>query len=125
MLGLFNKASAGKGRIGLAFGANQIALAVTRRDSAGPVLERCELLHLNPASGADAGAAPAATFLCAGADFPWDLSFPWSLSRAVATGAAFSAAAVLAGFAACAAGRFLLAEAGFCLAFMSTEGVWR
>jgi MSHA biogenesis protein MshI len=54
VLGLFNKVSTGKGRIGLAFGASQIAVAVTRRDSAGPVLERCELLHLNPASGVDA-----------------------------------------------------------------------
>jgi hypothetical protein len=44
------------------------------------------------------------------------------LSRAAATGAAFSADVALAGFAACAAGRFLLAEAGFCLDFMSTEG---
>jgi MSHA biogenesis protein MshI len=56
VLRLFKKASAGKGRIGLAFGANQIALAVTRRDGAGPVLERCELLPLDPASGADAPA---------------------------------------------------------------------
>jgi MSHA biogenesis protein MshI len=56
VLRLFNKASAGKGRIGLAFGAHQIALAVTRRDGAGPVLERCELLPLDPASGADAPA---------------------------------------------------------------------
>jgi MSHA biogenesis protein MshI len=54
VLRLFNKASAGKGRIGLAFGTNQIAVAVTRRDGAGPVLERCELLPLDPASGADA-----------------------------------------------------------------------
>jgi MSHA biogenesis protein MshI len=54
VLRLFNKASAGKGRIGLSFGANQIAVAVTRRDSTGPVLERCELLPLSPAAGANA-----------------------------------------------------------------------
>ena len=51
VLGLFKKASAGKGRIGLAFGANQIAVAVMRRDGAGPVLERCELLPFDPAVG--------------------------------------------------------------------------
>jgi MSHA biogenesis protein MshI len=56
VLKLFNRASAGKGRIGLAFGANQIAVAVTRRDGARPVLERCERLPLDPASGADAPA---------------------------------------------------------------------
>jgi MSHA biogenesis protein MshI len=56
VLGLFNKASAAKGRIGLALGAQQIAVAVTRRDGAGPVLERCELLPLNPAAGLDAAA---------------------------------------------------------------------
>jgi MSHA biogenesis protein MshI len=54
VLRLFNKASAGKGRIGLAFGANRIAVAVTRRDGAGPVLERCELLPLGSAVGAEA-----------------------------------------------------------------------
>jgi MSHA biogenesis protein MshI len=56
VLGLFNKPSPGKGRIGLAFGSKQIAVAVTRRDGRGPVLERCELLPLNPAAGADAAA---------------------------------------------------------------------
>ncbi|HTX04742.1 MAG TPA: hypothetical protein VMD06_02865 [Steroidobacteraceae bacterium] len=39
---------------------------------------------------------------------------------AAATDAAFSTAGGLAALAACAAGRFLLAEADFCLAFMST-----
>lgn len=56
MLRLFNKASAGKGRIGLTFRAQQIAVAVTRRDGAGLVLERCELLPFGPASGASAAA---------------------------------------------------------------------
>lgn len=46
MLGLFKQASAGKGRIGLAFGDNQVAIAVMRREGGSPVLERCELLPL-------------------------------------------------------------------------------
>ena len=56
MLGLFKKTSAGKGRIGLAFGANQIAVAVLRRDGTTPVLERCEILPVDSAAGADAAA---------------------------------------------------------------------
>jgi MSHA biogenesis protein MshI len=56
MLRFFNKASAGKGRIGVAFGSNQIAVAVTRRDGAGPVLERCELVPMDPNSGPNAPA---------------------------------------------------------------------
>ncbi len=40
--------------MGLAFGANEIAIAVMRREGGGAVLERCELLPLDPAAGADA-----------------------------------------------------------------------
>jgi MSHA biogenesis protein MshI len=43
-----------RGRIGLALMQDQIAVAVVRRDSAGPpTLERCELLPLGPAGAAD------------------------------------------------------------------------
>ncbi len=56
MIGLFKRVSAGKGRIGLVFGTNQIAVAVMRRDGAVPVLERCELLPVDAAGGADAPA---------------------------------------------------------------------
>jgi MSHA biogenesis protein MshI len=58
VLGLLKKSSAAKGRVGLAFGSNEIAVAVLRRDGGGSVLERCERLTLDPARGADA--APAA-----------------------------------------------------------------
>ncbi len=57
VFGLLKKSSAVKGRIGLAFGPNQIALAVMRRDGGTPALERCELLPIDPAGGADAAAA--------------------------------------------------------------------
>jgi MSHA biogenesis protein MshI len=56
VLGL-RKSSAAKGRVGLAFSQNEIALAVVRRDGAGAVLERCELLPIDPARGADAASA--------------------------------------------------------------------
>lgn len=46
MLELFKRTSAGKGRVGLAFGANQLAVAVMRRDAGTPVLERCELITM-------------------------------------------------------------------------------
>jgi MSHA biogenesis protein MshI len=58
VLGLLKKSSAAKGRVGLAFGPNEIAVAVMRRDGGGSVLERCERLPLDPERGADA--APAA-----------------------------------------------------------------
>jgi MSHA biogenesis protein MshI len=57
VLGLLKKSSAGKGRVGLAFGPDRVAVAVIRRDSGHPVLERCELLPLNPAGGAEAASA--------------------------------------------------------------------
>jgi MSHA biogenesis protein MshI len=56
VLGLFKKASAGKGRIGLVFGANQVAVAVMRRDGATALLERCELLPFDATAGAEAAA---------------------------------------------------------------------
>jgi MSHA biogenesis protein MshI len=56
VLGL-RKSSAAKGRVGLAFGQNEIALAVVRRDGAAAMLERCELLPIDPAGGADAASA--------------------------------------------------------------------
>src|SRR6185437_12825356 len=64
-----------------------------------------------------AGAAAAVFFDLEAVAFACALSL-----AAAAAGAAFSADAALTGFAACAAGRFLLAEADFCLAFMSTGG---
>lgn len=58
MFGLLKKSTSVKGRrIGLAFGPHQIAVAVMRRDGGTAALERCELLALDPASGADAAAA--------------------------------------------------------------------
>jgi MSHA biogenesis protein MshI len=57
VLGLLRKPSAAKGRIGLAFGTNEVAVALVRRDSATPVLERCELLPIDPAGGAEAASA--------------------------------------------------------------------
>ena len=61
VLELFGKAKAGKGRVGLAFGPHHLAVAVLRRDGAQPVLERCEVLPLLPAGGADAPAAAVRT----------------------------------------------------------------
>ena len=57
MLGLLRKPSAAKGRIGLAFGTNEIAVALVRRDSGTLVLERCERLPIDPAGGAEAASA--------------------------------------------------------------------
>src|SRR5579859_7031424 len=54
VLGLFRKASAGDGRIGLVFGSNRIAVAVMRRNGALPVLERCEILSFDSAAGVEA-----------------------------------------------------------------------
>ena len=51
MLGLFRKTLAGKGRVGVAFGADHLALAVMRRDGSKPVLERCDILPLNTSAG--------------------------------------------------------------------------
>ena len=54
MFGLFNKTVVGKGRVGVAFGAGHVALAVMRREGGRPVLERCEILPLDSAAGAEA-----------------------------------------------------------------------
>lgn len=50
MFGLLKKTAASKGRIGIALGRDQVALAIVRRDAGEPVLERCELLSV-PAGG--------------------------------------------------------------------------
>jgi len=57
VLGLLRKSSAAKGRVGLAIGPDHVAIAIIRRDTGIPVLERCELVPLDPAAGADAAAA--------------------------------------------------------------------
>src|SRR5580693_1986540 len=54
VLGLLKKSANAKGRVGLAFGSNEIAVAVMRRDGGSSVLERCELLPFDAARGADA-----------------------------------------------------------------------
>jgi MSHA biogenesis protein MshI len=54
VLGLFGKTLAGKGRVGIAFGTDHLALVVLRRDGAHPVLERCEILALDSSAGAEA-----------------------------------------------------------------------
>src|SRR5271170_1840944 len=56
MLGLLKKSAAAKGRVGLAFGPNEVAVAVLRRDSGSVVLERCELLPIGAAAGLGGGA---------------------------------------------------------------------
>jgi MSHA biogenesis protein MshI len=53
VFGLLKKSSSGKGRIGVAFGANQIAIAVVRRNEGAPVLERCQILPFDPAVGTE------------------------------------------------------------------------
>ncbi len=57
VLAMFRKAALGKGRIGLAFGTDEIAVAVARRANGGTVLERCELLGVDPAAGVEGRAA--------------------------------------------------------------------
>src|SRR5882724_9146125 len=57
VFGLLKKSSAAKGRVGLAFGPNEIAVAVMRRDGGRSALERCELLPLDTARGSDAASA--------------------------------------------------------------------
>jgi MSHA biogenesis protein MshI len=52
LLGLLKKPAARRGRIGLALGANQLAVAVVRGEGTGAVLERCELWPLEPAESA-------------------------------------------------------------------------
>ena len=51
MFGLLKKAVAAKGRVGVAFGRDLVAVAVVRRDPGGaPVLERCETVPLDRAA---------------------------------------------------------------------------
>ena len=57
VLRLLKKSTAVKGRVGLAFGPSEVAVAVMRRDCGAPVLERCEILPVDPAGGAGAIAA--------------------------------------------------------------------
>jgi MSHA biogenesis protein MshI len=57
VLGLLKKSAAAKGRIGLAFGRDNLAIAIVRRDGALPVLERCEVLPIAPGGDPDAAAA--------------------------------------------------------------------
>ena len=51
MFGLVKKAAAAKCRVGLAFGRDNVAVAVVRRDRGTAVLERCELLRLPAGDG--------------------------------------------------------------------------
>ena len=57
MLGLLKKSAGPKGRIGVAFTGDQVAVAVILRDSGTITLDRCEMLPFNPEGGADAIAA--------------------------------------------------------------------
>ena len=57
MFALLKKTAEAKGRIGLAFGRDRIALAVVQGFGDRAVLERCEVLPVDPATGADAVAA--------------------------------------------------------------------
>ena len=57
MFARFKKSSAAKSRVGLAFGLDQLAVAVVRRDRGAPVLERCELWPMPPGGGNAATAA--------------------------------------------------------------------
>ncbi len=57
MLGLLKKSTGPKGRIGVAFAGDQIALAVVHRDGGTVILDRCELIPFNPKGGPEAVAA--------------------------------------------------------------------
>jgi MSHA biogenesis protein MshI len=57
VFGLLRKSSAAKGRIGIAFESDRVAVAVAVRAGDRTVLERCEVLTFDPAGGADAAAA--------------------------------------------------------------------
>ncbi|MDE2220832.1 MAG: hypothetical protein KGL25_07355 [Gammaproteobacteria bacterium] len=57
MFGLLKKAAEVKGRVGLAFGRDRIALAVVTGSGERAALERCEAIAIDPAGGADAVAA--------------------------------------------------------------------
>jgi len=54
VFGLLKKTAVAKGRVGLAWQGDQLAIAVVRREAAGTaILERCELLPLAGADAAD------------------------------------------------------------------------
>jgi MSHA biogenesis protein MshI len=57
LFGLLKKTAVAKGRVGLAFGREHIALAIVRGADERPILERCELLPIDPAGGSDAASA--------------------------------------------------------------------
>jgi MSHA biogenesis protein MshI len=57
LFGLLKKTAVAKGRVGLAFGREHIALAIVREAGERPVLERCELLPIDPAGGSEAVSA--------------------------------------------------------------------
>jgi MSHA biogenesis protein MshI len=57
VLRLLKKSTAVKGRVGLAFGPSEVAVAVMRRDGGTLVLERCEILPVDPAGGTGAVSA--------------------------------------------------------------------
>ena len=57
MFGLLRKSSAAKGRIGVAFERDRIAVAVVMREGDRTVLKRCEVLAVDPSAGPDAAAA--------------------------------------------------------------------
>ena len=50
---LLKIAAASKGRVGLAFGRDRLAVAVVRRESGVVALDRCEVLPFDPQGGAD------------------------------------------------------------------------
>ena len=57
MLGLLKKSAAPKGRIGVAFAGEQLAVAVILRETGSVALDRCEMLPFNPAAGPEGIAA--------------------------------------------------------------------
>jgi MSHA biogenesis protein MshI len=57
VFGLLKRSAAAKGRIGIALERDRIAIAVVTRESGQLVLERCDVLPVDPAAGADAVAA--------------------------------------------------------------------
>jgi MSHA biogenesis protein MshI len=57
VFGLLKRSAAAKGRIGIALERDRIAIAVVARYADQLVLERCEVLPIDPAAGSDAPAA--------------------------------------------------------------------
>ncbi len=57
MFGLLKKTAEAKGRVGIAFGRDRIALAVVSGSGERAALDRCESLLVDPAGGAEAVAA--------------------------------------------------------------------